>query len=61
MSVVVFAKTLASVVPALGPALAPLGEIAWPWYVAIGTTVTLGAGLLASRTHDAVPPRAATA
>lgn len=44
MSVVVFAKQLS----AIWPALAPLGSIAWPWYVLIGTTVTVSIGILSS-------------
>ncbi len=47
MSVVVFAKQLAALSPAFAP-VAPLGTIAWPWYVFIGTTVTVAAGLLAT-------------
>jgi SSS family solute:Na+ symporter len=41
MSLVVFGKT----------------GIAWPWFVLIGTAVTLTAGILSSFTH-AAPPRA---
>lgn len=41
MSLVVFGKT----------------GIAWPWFVLIGTAVTLGTGILSSYTH-AAPPRA---
>ncbi|MES2357012.1 MAG: sodium:solute symporter [Gemmatimonadota bacterium] len=44
MSVVVFAKQLS----ALWPALAPIGSIAWPWYVLIGTVVTVGVGIFTS-------------
>ena len=47
MSVIVFAKPLAQFVPAL----APLGSIAWPWYVLIGTTITVAVGILSSFTH----------
>jgi Na+/proline symporter len=47
MSVVVFAKSLTP----LFPALAPLGHVAWPWYVLIGTLVTMGVGMLSSFTH----------
>jgi Na+/proline symporter len=48
MSVVVFAKSLAASLPALAPILTPLGAIAWPWYVAIGTAITLVVGMLSS-------------
>src|SRR5215831_17690377 len=51
MSVVVFAKQIAAAVPAFAPALTPLSKIAWPWYVLIGTTITLVVGVLSSLTH----------
>lgn len=51
MSVVVFAKPLATWVPGAAPALAPLAAIAWPWYVLIGTSITLAAGVGASLRH----------
>lgn len=44
MTVVVSAKQLS----AWWPALAPIGAIAWPWYVFIGTTVTVGVGMFTS-------------
>lgn len=44
MSVVVFAKQLSGI----WPAVAPLGNIAWPWYVLIGTVVTFVAGMITS-------------
>jgi SSS family transporter len=44
MAVVVFSKQLAG----LFPALAPLGRIAWPWYVLIGTTITMLVGIASS-------------
>jgi Na+/proline symporter len=65
MAFVVFAKQIAAVVPGLAGPLAPLAAIAWPWYVLIGTTITLGTGVLLSYTHPApegVPlPRARAA
>jgi solute:Na+ symporter, SSS family len=51
MTFVVFAKQLS----VLMPALEPLSHIAWPWYVLIGTSVTVGVGILSSFTH--APPR----
>ena len=45
MLVVVFAARLAAMVPAL----APVGRLAWPWYVPLGTALTMGLALLASR------------
>jgi SSS family solute:Na+ symporter len=58
MSIVVFADRIGAVVPALADPLAPLTGIAWPWFVLIGTSVTLAAGMLSSFTHAA--PRAAS-
>jgi SSS family solute:Na+ symporter len=49
----VFAKQIGAAVPALAPGLAPLGRIAWPWYVLIGTSITLLVGIIASLTHPA--------
>jgi solute:Na+ symporter, SSS family len=40
-------------VPVLASSLAPLGRIAWPWYVLIGTSITLLVGIIASLTHPA--------
>ena len=50
MLIVVFAARLANL-PALGW-LAPVGKLAWPWYVPLGTTLTIVAGIvLASFPH----------
>ena len=46
MLVVVFARQL-SAVPGLSW-LTPLGRLAWPWYVPLGTVLTVGAGALLS-------------
>jgi SSS family solute:Na+ symporter len=54
MAVVVFARQLSGPFPALEP----LSRIAWPWYVLIGTTITLTVGMLSSLTHP-LPPAAA--
>ena len=51
MSVVVFAKQLIPVFPAFTATLTTLSKIAWPWYVLIGTTVTVGTGIISSLTH----------
>jgi hypothetical protein len=32
--------------------MAPLGRLAWPWYVPIGTLLTMAIGLLASTSHS---------
>jgi len=53
MAFVVFAKQIAAAYPGLGDALGPLARIAWPWYVLIGTSITLAVGALSSLTHPA--------
>jgi solute:Na+ symporter, SSS family len=53
MSVVVFAKQLVPVFPAAKETLTALSRIAWPWYVLIGTTITMIVGVLSSYTHPA--------
>jgi hypothetical protein len=59
MAFVVFARQIAAAVPPLARALKPLGNIAWPWYVLIGTVITLVIGILASFTHSAAAEHAA--
>lgn len=58
MTFVVFARQLMPVFPALHGLLTSLSTIAWPWYVLIGTTFTVGVGVLSSFTHS---PRTAEA
>ena len=53
MTFVVFARPLSAAWPALTDTLGPLARIAWPWYVLIGTTITLIVGILSSLTHAA--------
>jgi Na+/proline symporter len=53
MSVVVFAKQLAPVFTSAQDTLTTLSKIAWPWYVLIGTAVTMGVGIISSFTHAA--------
>lgn len=48
MAFVVFAGRLIRAYPGLEPALGPFARIAWPWYVLIGTTITLLVGILSS-------------
>jgi SSS family transporter len=48
MSFVVFAGRIAAAVPALAAVLAPFARIAWPWYVLIGTSITMLVGIAAS-------------
>jgi Na+/proline symporter len=56
MILVVFAGRLSAAWPAALGFLAPLGQIAWPWYVLIGTTITVTTGVLASLAHAPPPP-----
>jgi SSS family transporter len=51
MSLIVFAKQFIAAVPSLAPMLTPVSTIAWPWYVLIGTSITLLVGMLSSLTH----------
>jgi SSS family transporter len=53
MSVIVFAKQIAEAVPAWAGFLTPLSHIAYPWYVLIGTLITLAVAILSSLTHGA--------
>src|SRR5687767_5008758 len=53
MTLVVFARPLSAAYPGLADTLAPLGRIAWPWYVLIGTTITMIVGILSSYSHAA--------
>jgi SSS family solute:Na+ symporter len=49
MAFVVFAKPLTAAVPGFAPeTLRRFGTIAWPWYVLIGTTITLAVGMVSS-------------
>lgn len=60
MLVVVFASRLARVA-GLGW-LAPVGRLAWPWYVPLGTVLALGSGIVLSLVpHRLRPEGAATA
>ena len=58
MSVVVFARPISGWVPALAGPLEPFTRIAWPWYVLIGTTITMLVGVASSFTHPAARPAA---
>jgi SSS family solute:Na+ symporter len=49
----VFARPLSTAYPSVADTLAPLGRIAWPWYVLIGTSITMLIGVLSSYTHPA--------
>ncbi len=56
MSLIVFAKQISAAIPAWANALHPVSTIAYPWFVLIGTTITLTVGMLSSLTHEAPPP-----
>jgi SSS family transporter len=58
MAFVVFARQLSAAYPSLKVALGPFANVAWPWYVLIGTSITLAVGSLSALTH---PPRPAKA
>src|SRR5436305_722347 len=53
MSFVVFAKQMIPIFPSMTGLLTTLSHIAFPWYVLIGTTFTVGVGVLSSFTHGA--------
>lgn len=53
MAFIVFAKNLIRVFPDMATLLAPPSRIAWPWYVLIGTSVTVIVGIVSSFTHTA--------
>jgi solute:Na+ symporter, SSS family len=59
MAFIVFAKQFIAAFPGLTGLLTPVSTIAWPWYVLIGTTITMVVGMLSSYTHPAPPPRPA--
>ena len=48
MAFIVFAKPLSAAYPSLAAALGPFANVAWPWYVLIGTTITMTAGTISS-------------
>ena len=51
MSVIVFAKQLLPVFPSATGMLTAFSKIAWPWYVLIGTSITMIVGIASSFTH----------
>ena len=53
MSFVVFAKQISAAVPSWSGVLQPLSTIAYPWFVLIGTSITLATGMIASLFHSA--------
>jgi SSS family solute:Na+ symporter len=59
MAFIVFAKQIMAAFPSLTGMLTGVSTIAWPWYVLIGTTITMVVGILSSYTHPAPAPRPA--
>jgi len=59
MAFIVFAKQLIRAYPSLEGPLGPFAQIAWPWYVLIGMSITVAVGVLSSFTHPAPPMSAA--
>jgi SSS family transporter len=51
MAFIVFAKQLLPVLPSMSGVLTAFSHIAWPWYVLIGTSITMIVGILSSFTH----------
>ena len=60
MAFIVFGGPISSAYPSMAGTLAPFGRIAWPWYVLIGTSITLLVGILSSLTHSMPPHDPAT-
>lgn len=48
MAFVVFAGRIIAAFPAMANALGPFARIAWPWYVLIGTSITMIVGITSS-------------
>ena len=61
MAFIVFAKQIIAAFPSMQPTLGGVATIAWPWYVLIGTAITMVVGILSSFTHPAPPERPLTA
>jgi solute:Na+ symporter, SSS family len=53
MSFVVFAKQMMPIFPSMTSFLTTLSHIAFPWFVLIGTSFTMGVAILSSFTHPA--------
>ena len=55
MAFIVFAKQLTAAYPGMTAALGPFANVAWPWYVLIGLTITFTTGSLLALTHKQQP------
>ena len=51
MTFIVFARPLLPVLPSMAGILTPFTRIAWPWYVLIGTSITMIVVIVSSFTH----------
>lgn len=51
MAIIVFSRQLLPMLPSMSGVLTPLTRIAWPWYVLIGTSITMLVGITSSFTH----------
>jgi SSS family transporter len=51
MAFIVFSKQLLPLLPSMTGILTKFSHIAWPWYVLIGTSITMIVGILSSFTH----------
>ncbi len=51
MAFIVFAKQIVAAYPGMAGMLGGVARIAWPWYVLIGTSLTMAVGILSSYTH----------
>jgi SSS family transporter len=51
MALVVFSQRLSQAFPGMAGGLSSFAGIAWPWYVLIGTSITMIVGMLLSLTH----------
>ncbi|MHB1072336.1 MAG: sodium:solute symporter [Gemmatimonadaceae bacterium] len=58
MAFIVFANPLIAANPGLEPMLGGVASIAFPWYVLIGTAITVGVGMISSLTHGMPAKRA---
>jgi solute:Na+ symporter, SSS family len=56
MAFIVFAKQLVAAFPNMAGTLGGVAQIAWPWYVLIGLTITMTVGILSSYTHAEPAP-----
>ena len=51
MSFIVFSRQLLPILPSMTGILTRFSKIAWPWYVLIGTSITMVVGIASSFTH----------